>query len=278
MIQAGLSVRRACAWAGIHRSSFDYEPREDRNAELRVKLRELAKPGVGYRQAWARLKREIPGVNIKRVHRLWKEERLQLKNRKTRRKVKTGRTVPTKAEHPGHVWCLDFCFDSCLNGQKVKVLAVVDEFTRECLVLEAGSRMTGNGVIRVLMKAFAEKGAPQFLRCDNGPEFICQALRIWLRVQGCQSKFIDPGSPWMNGHAESFNSRLRAEMLDAEAFANLAEAQMRILVWRRFYNEERPHSSLGYSTPHEAAARFRDCGRASPSVHLENRQLTTRGN
>lgn len=277
-MQAGLSMRRACAWAGIHRSSFGYHARPDRNAEVRVKLRELAKPGVGYRQAWARLKREIPDVNIKRIHRLWKEERLQLDSRKPRRKVKTGRTVPMKAEHPGHVWCLDFCFDSCLNGQKVKLLAVVDEFTRECLVLEAGTRMTGQGVIQALSKAFAEKGVLRFLRSDNGPEFISQSLRIWLRVQGCESRFIEPGSPWQNGHAESFNSRLRAEMLDAEVFSNLADAQMKILLWRRFYNEMRPHSSLGGMTPHEAAARFRDVGRASPSLPLENRQSTTRGN
>jgi transposase InsO family protein len=277
-MEAGLSMRRACAWAGIHRSSFSYEPREDRNAEVRVKLKELAKPEEGCRQAYAMLKREIPGVSIKRVHRLWKDGRLQLKNRKTRRRVKTGRTVPMKAEHPGHVWCLDFCFDSCLNGQKMKVPAVVNEFTRECLVLEAGSRMSDSGVIRVLMKAFAENGAPQFLRSDNGPELICEVLRIWLRVQDCQSKFIEPGSPWQTGHAESFNSQLRAEMLDAEVFASLADAQMKILLWRRFYNEERPYSSLGYSTPYESAARFRDSCRASPSLHLENRQLTTRGN
>ncbi len=211
------------------------------------------------------------------MHRLWKQEGLQLPLKKTK-KVKTGRSVPMKAERPNHVWCLDFCHDSCLNGQKVKVLAVVDEFTRECLALEAGTSLNGKGVIQALEQGFGEKGAPQFLRSDNGPEFICRALRIWLKVQGSQSKFIDPGSPWMNGHDESFNSRLRAEMLDAEAFANLAEAQMKIVVWRRYYNEERPHSSLGYSTPHEAASRFRDSGRASPSLHLENRQLTTRGN
>lgn len=274
-MKAGLSMRRACAWAGIHRSSFSYKPREDRNAQLRARLKEVLRPGLGCGQAWLHLKNEFQGLNIKRVHRLWKQEGLQLPLKKTK-KVKTGRCVPMQAQGPNHVWCLDFCHDSCLNGQKVKVLAVMDEFTRECLALEAGTSLKGRSVIQALEQAFAEKGAPRFLRSDNGPEFICRALRIWLKVQGCESRFIQPGSPWQNGFAESFNSRMRAEMLDAEVFANPAEAQMKILVWRRFYNDERPHSSLGGLTPSEAGARFRDSGRASPSLHLENRQLTTR--
>jgi transposase InsO family protein len=276
-MDAGLSERKACDYIGIRRSSRRYERRPDRNAALRARLCEMAKPGVGYRQAWARLRGEFPGLNVKRVHRLWKEEKLQLKRRKTR-KIKTGTTVPTKAEHLNHVWCLDFCFDACLNGTKLKNLAVIDEKTRECLVLEVGTRLTAKGVIEVLEGAFAEYGVPKFLRSDNGPEFICYALRIWLLLQGCQSKFIDPGSPWQNGHVESFNSRMRAEFLDAEAFVNLADAQMKAAVWRRFYNEERPHSSLGYETPAQAAARFRDSGRATPSLHPEISRPVNRRN
>jgi transposase InsO family protein len=241
---------------------------------LRERLRELAKPGVGYRQAWARLGSKFAGVNPKRVHRLWKEEKLQLKRRKTR-KIKTGKTVPTKAERTNHVWCLDFCFDSCLNGTKLKILAVMDEHTRECLALEVGSRLTSKGVIRVLEQAFRQYGVPEFLRSDNGPEFICQSLRIWLQVQGSSSKFIDPGSPWQNGHVESYNSRMRAEFLDAEAFVNMADAQMKIAIWRRFYNEERPHSSLGYQPPAKAAARVLDSGRATPSLHQELAMTTS---
>jgi len=273
-MEAGLSERKACAYAGIQRSSRRYQPRADRNTALRERLRELAKPGVGYRQAWARLGSKFAGVNPKRVHRLWKEEKLQLKRRKTR-KIKTGKTVPTKADRPNHVWCLDFCFDSCLNGTKLKILAVIDEHTRECLTLEVGSRLTSKGVIRVLEQAFREYGVPEFLRSDNGPEFICQSLRIWLQVQGCVSKFIDPGSPWQNGHVESYNSRMRAEFLDAEAFVNMADAQMKIAIWRRFYNEERPHSSLGYQPPAKAAARVIDSGRATPSLHQELEMTTT---
>lgn len=275
MMDAGLSERKACEYVGIHRSSHRYEPREDRNESLRARLRELAKPGVGYRQAWARLGEGFQGVNLKRVYRLWKEEKLQLKRRKTR-KITTGATVPTQAERPNHVWCLDFVFDSCLNGTKLKILAVIDEHTRECLALEASTQFTAKGVISVLERAFAQYGVPEFLRSDNGPEFICSALRIWLAVQGCASKFVDPGSPWQNGHVESFNSRLRAEYLDAEAFVNLADAQMRTTVWRRFYNEERPHSALGYKTPATFAARFRNSGRATPSLHSEISQPVTR--
>jgi putative transposase len=273
-MEAGFSERKACDYVGIERSSFRYEPREDRNEVLRVRLKEEAKPGVGYRQAWARLKDEFQELNVKRVHRLWKEEKLQLKRKKTR-KIKTGKTVPMKAERPNHVWCLDFCFDSCLNGTKLKILAVIDERTRECLSLEVGSRLTSKGVIQVLERAFAEYGVPEFVRSDNGPEFICHSLRIWLQVQGSASKFINPGSPWQNGHVESYNSRMRAEFLDAEAFVNIADAQIKIALWRRFYNEERPHSSLGYLAPSRAAARVLDSGRAKPSLHQELAVTTT---
>ena len=274
-MDAGLSERKACDYVGIRRSSRRYEPRADRNAALRARLRELAKPGVGYRQAWARLGNEFKGVNMKRVHRLWKEEKLQLRRRKTR-KIKTGKTVLMKSERPNHVWCLDFCFDSCLNGTKLKILAVIDENTRECLALEVGTKLTAKGVIGVLEGAMAKYGVPEFLRSDNGPEFICHSLRIWLVIQGCTSKFIDPGSPWQNGHVESFNSRMRAEYLDAEAFVNLADAQMKTTVWRRFYNEQRPHSSLGYEAPATFAARFRNSCRAKPSLHSEISQPATR--
>lgn len=267
-MDAGLSERKACDYVGIQRSSRRYVRRPDRNAALRAGLREMAKPGVGYRQAWARLRHQFPGLNVKRVHRLWKEEKLQLKRRKTR-KFKTGATVPMKAEHPNHVWCLDFSFDACVNGTKLKILAVIDEHTRECLVLEVGTKLAAKHVIVALERAFGEYGVPKYLRSDNGPEFISRALRIWLALQGCQSKFIAPGSPWQNGHVESYNSRMRAEFLDAEAFVNLADAQIKSTLWRRFYNKERPHSSLGYETPAQVAARFRDSGRAPLSLHPE---------
>ena len=264
---AGLSERRSCLWAGITRTSLRYEPRPDPNALLRLRLRETAGPGVGYRQAWARLRKEFPGINPKRVHRLWKEERLNLKRRKTR-KIKTGRTVPTKATHLNHVWGLDFSFDACLNGTKLKALAVLDEHSRECLELVVATSLTSKAVKRVLERLFAKYGVPEFVRSDNGPEFICRALTLWLASRGSQSKFIEPGAPWQNGHVESFHSRLRAEFTDAEVFMNLMDAQVKFALWRRFYNEERPHSSLGYNTPCEAAAlaRILETGRATPSL------------
>lgn len=186
-------------------------------------------------------------MNPKRVYRLWKELRLGLKLRMKRRR--TGMGLVCKAIAPGHVWCLDFCFDSCLNGTKLKILAVIDEFTRECLALEARTSMKSVSVRGVLSELFETRGAPKFLRSDNGPEFIANSLSVWLRLKGSHSWFIKPGSPWQNGHAESFMSRLRAECLNAEAFHNLAEAQVRLRLFQRYYNEQRGHSALGYMSP-----------------------------
>ncbi len=267
-MDAGLSERKACSYVGIQRSSRRYEKRPDRNAALRTRLHEAARPGVGYRMAWGRLKSEFAPLSRKRVHRLWKQEGLSLKQRRTR-KIKTGKTVPTAAERMNHVWCMDFCFDSCLNGTKLKILAIKDEHTRECLALEVGTSLTAKSVVRVLQNAISEYGCPEFVRSDNGPEFICHFLKSWLQVHGSASKFIEPGSPWQNGFIESFNSRMRAEFLDAEVFVNLADAKMKSALWKRYYNEERPHSALGYEPPARAAARVLNSGRATPSLHSE---------
>lgn len=141
---------------------------------------------------------------------------------------------------------LDFVHDACLNGTRLKILAVVDEFTRECLALEAATSIKAPRVRSVLASLFKERGEPKFLRSDNGPEFVASSLTVWLAMSGTESRFIKPGSPWQNAKIESFNGRLRAEILNAEVFANLADAQLKLTLWRRFYSEERPHSSLGY--------------------------------
>jgi len=228
-----------------------YTQAPDRNHELRQRLREVARPGIGYRLARALIlpawEREFGSLNHKRVCRLWKQEKLARK--KTRKKRRTGTSVPLAATAPNQVWCLDFCHDACLNGSKLKVLAVKDEYTRECLALEVASSLNSHSVRRILQRLMNERGAPQYLRSDNGPEFIAGHLSIWLLSQGSQSRFIKPGSPWQNGHAESFMARLRAECLNAEVFYNLADARMKLNLFRRYYNQQRPHSALGYIPP-----------------------------
>jgi putative transposase len=149
------------------------------------------------------------------------------------------------------VWSYDFVYDSCANGQRLKILTVTDEFTRASLAIEVATRLRARGVIAVLEQLMRERGAPTALRSDNGPEFVAQAVQRWLQARQVQTLYIQPGSPWQNGYGESFNGRLRDECLNLEWFRTLAEAKVVIEAWRRRYNEERPHSSLGYETPHE---------------------------
>ena len=251
-MELGVTARRACHLAGISSGAPYRQPAPDKNAFLRERLRSVWRPNMGYRMAHALIRDEFAPLNLKRVHRLWKEEKLGRMRRY--RKKRTGNPIPLSAEGPNQVWCLDFCFDSCLNGTKLKVLAIVDEFTRECLALEAATSFKSMRVQRVLAGLFETRGAPMFLRSDNGPEFIARSLAALLVQSGTESRFIKPGSPWQNGHAESFVSRLRAELLDVEVFHNLADAQVKLALYRRFYNEERPHSSLGYRPPAVAHA------------------------
>lgn len=249
-MERGVTARRACSLVGVSTASPYRTPPPDRDSALKEALRSVWRPNMGYRTAHAFVKRDLAPLNVKRVHRVWKEEQL---NRKKRfRKKRTGGAVPHRASGPNQVWCLDFCHDSCLNGTRLKVLAVKDEFTRECLALEAATSFKSLRVQSVLATLFEVRGAPAFLRSDNGPEFVSRSLAVFLAQSGTQSRFIKPGAPWQNGHAESFVSRLRAELLDVEAFYNLADAQVRLAVYRRFYNEQRPHSSLGYRTPADA--------------------------
>lgn len=249
-MERGVTARRACWTCGISSAAPYRESVPDRDEALRERLKAVWRPNMGYRMAHALVRIEFAPLNVKRVHRVWKEERLG--RMKRYRKKRTGNSVPLAAEAPGHVWCLDFCFDACMNGTKLKCLAVVDEFTRECLALEVATTFKSLRVQKVLAALFESRGAPRFLRSDNGSEFISRSLAVFLSQSGTQSRFIRPGSPWQNGHAESFVSRLRAELLDVEVFHNLADAQVKLSIFRRFYNEQRPHSSLGYRTPAQA--------------------------
>lgn len=253
-MERGVTARRACRIVGIS-SAAPYRQRPpDKDGPLRERLKAVWRPNMGYRMAHALVRKEFEPLNVKRVHRLWKEERLGRVRRY--RKKRTGSTVPVSAQAPGHVWCLDFCFDACLSGTKLKVLGIVDEFTRECLAIEVATSIKSLRVQEVLAGLFERCGAPGFLRSDNGSEFISRSLAVFLAHSGTKSKFIKPGSPWQNGYIESFNSTLKRDCLDVEVFHNLADAQIKLAIYRRYYNEERPHSSLGYRPPAVAALKY----------------------
>lgn len=214
-------------------------------------------PRYGYRMVWASLRQSGWRVNRKRIYRLWVQEGLRVpqKQRKRRRLGHSENScVRRKAEHKDHVWTWDFIHDRTANGRPLKWLSIVDEYTRECLALEVDRSITAEKVIDVLAELFRIRGVPQHIRSDNGPEFIAKAIRRWLCLAGVETLYVEPGSPWENGYAESFHSRLRDELLNREEFTNLAEARHLADAWRLEYNHRRPHSSLGYRTPAEFAA------------------------
>jgi putative transposase len=271
-MERGVTARRACRIVGISSAAPYRPPAVDKDEALRERLKATWRPNMGYRMAHALVRSEFAPLNVKRVHRVWKEERLGRVKRY--RKKRTGNSVPVAAESPNHVWCLDFCFDACLNGTKLKVLAIVDEFTRECLALEVATNIKSLRVQEVLSGLFESRGAPKSLRSDNGSEFISRSLAVFLSRSGTESRFIKPGSPWQNGYAESFVSTLRRDCLDVEVFHNLTDAQVKLAIYRRFYNEQRPHSSLG-DRPPAVAAQIADSGRATPSLRPQSAVLSS---
>lgn len=256
--QRGISQRRACELVHIHDSSLRYRARPRDNQTLVKRLQTIAAehPRYGYRRAWALVRRDGHLVNHKRVARLWRQAGLGVPRRKRRRRRAETVVRPCQATRPNHVWTYDFLYDRAVNGRTLKVLTVVDEFTREGLAIEVDTSITAAGVQRLLMRLFAERGQPQFLRSDNGPEFLAVALQAWLATHGTGTLYIEPGHPWQNGIGESFNGKLRDECLNTAWFWNLADAKVQIEQWRRRYNTERPHSSLNYQTPAEFTARW----------------------
>lgn len=214
-------------------------------------------PRYGYRFIWAKLRQRGWQINRKRVYRLWRQEGLkvpQKQHKKRRLGHSDNSCVRRKAEHKDHVWTWDFIHDRTSDGRPLKWLSIVDEYTRECLALEVERGITSGRVIDVLAELFRLRGVPRHIRSDNGPEFIAQAIRRWLGLAGVETLYVEPGSPWENGYAESFHSRLRNELTNGEDFANLAEAKHLTDAWRLEYNHRRPHSSLGYRPPAEFAA------------------------
>lgn len=253
LMGAGLSERQSCAVAQIARSVYDYVCDEEEDQELVRRIRALARKHkrYGYRRVWALLRRAKMKVNLKRVYRLWKKLGLTLSRRPSRKRVRRGGQVPLKALYPRHVFTYDFMQDQTADGRMLKILTVVDEFTRESIAICVERRMPAAVVIEVLREAFRRYGAPEYIRSDNGPEFIAEAVQSWLAQQGTKTHYIDPASPWQNAFGESFNDKLRQECLNLEVFETLGEAKVVIARWRREYNGERPHSSLGYRTPRE---------------------------
>lgn len=249
----GLTQRRACVLLQLQRATFNYQACPDRNVGLVREIHDLAQrhPRYGYRRVWALLRRRGRRVNKKHVHRLWKRAKLQV--RKVTRQRGSARTasVPVQALHPGHVWTYDFLHDHCLHGTPLKVLTVMDEFTREGLAIEVATSLPARRVLTVLERLVVTHGRPQFIRSDNGPEFIALAVRGWLVQHHMRTLYIDPGCPWQNGFGERFNGTVRDECLNMHVFHSVAEARIVLATYHRQYNEERPHSSLGYRTPAE---------------------------
>jgi putative transposase len=212
-------------------------------------------PRYGYRRVWAMLRREGWQVNKKRVHRLWREEGLKVpqKQRKRRRLVEGASEngcTKRRAEHKDHVWSYDFVMDRTEDGGRtLKMMPVVDEYTRECLCIEVERSITAKEVVKTLAALFTHRGEPAFIRSDNGPEFIAKAVKGWLEVSGVRTLYIEPGSPWENAYSETFNSRFGDELLKREVFASLLEAKVLVEEYRNHYNQQRPHSALGYLTP-----------------------------
>jgi len=260
-----LSERRACRIVSQHRSTQRRPPRHGRSDDaLRAELRvfSAAHPRWGYRRAWATLRGRGWSVNRKRIQRLWREEGLRVPERRRKRRRSGDSATPARelrAQQPNDVWALDFQFDRTADGRALKLLNVVDEHTREALAIVAERSITASATVAVLEGIAQERGtAPRYLRCDNGTELTAYALRDWCRSSGTGTSYIEPGSPWENPYVESFNGRLRDELLAIEEFGTLLEAQVVIEAWRGEYNTQRPHSSLGWLSPAAYAERWRE--------------------
>ena len=251
-IECGLSQRRACALNQVSRANLGYVSQMPQKNDVIVQAMHRLSgmyPRFGSRRIGVMLRREGLVVGRERCTRLWAEAQLQVPQKRRRRRVAGSRPRPHAPEARNSVWCYDFVFDACANGQQLKCLTVVDEYTRECLAIGVAGSIRSARVIEVLSKLISIHGAPRYVRSDNGPEFVSTALLKWIVSEQIESALIDPGKPWQNGTNESFNGKFRDECLAMEWFRNRIEAKIVIDDWRRHYNEVRPHSSLNYDTP-----------------------------
>jgi len=251
-----VSERRVCRVLGQHRSTQRRLPTgRDDEEQLTSDIIELARRHgrLGYRKIAEMLRTQAGWVvNDKRVERIWRREGLKVPSRQPKRSrlwLSDGSCVRLRAERANHVWSYDFVEDRTHEGRKYRMLNIIDEFTHECLAIRIDRKLNSTAVIDVLSDLFILRGVPEYVRSDNGPEFIARAVQDWINAVGAKTAYITPGSPWENGFIESFNARLRDELLDGEIFYSLKEARVVIESWRRHYNTERPHGSLGYKPP-----------------------------
>jgi putative transposase len=255
----GLSERCACRIVGQHRGTQRYVPTvpADEDALTRAIVALASEYGrSGYRGVTALLQADGWQVGKDRVQRIWRREGLKVPQKhrpRSRLWLNDGSCVRLRPERPNHVWSYDFVEDRTHDGRKLRMLNVIDEFTRECLAIRVDRKLKSTDVIDVLSDLFILRGVPGHIRSDNGPEFIAKAVREWIAAVGARTAFIEPGSSWENGYCESFNAKLRDELLNGELFYSLAEARIVIESWRQHYNTLRPHSSLGCKPPAPAA-------------------------
>jgi len=251
----GLAERRVCRVLGQPRATQRYQrqPPDDEMPLTAAIIKLASQYGrYGYRQVTGLLRNDGWRVNHTRVERIWRREGLKVPKKQPPRRrlwLTDGSCVRLRAERPNHVWAYDFMATRTEDGRPVKLLTIVDEYTRECLAIDVARRLRSDDVLFRLAELCVQRGVPPHIRSDNGPEFAAKAVREWLQRVGVQTLFITPGSPWENGYIESFNGKLRDELLDRELFATLWEVQVLVERWRQTYNRIRPHSALGYRPP-----------------------------
>lgn len=251
----GVSVRRVCTVLGISRSTYHYNPNKTPlESVLTGRITELALQygRYGYRRITALLRSEGFKVNHKRVERIWRQEGLKVPSRQPKRRrlwLNDGSIIRLRPQYPDHVWSYDFVMHHTSDNRKFRMLTIIDECTRECLAIDVGRSLTRESVLDKLTELFIQRGIPEHIRSDNGSEFTAKAVQKWLKALDVKTLYITPGSPWENGYNESFNGKLRDELLNVEIFDTLYEAKVLIERWRIHYNQVRPHSSLGYKPP-----------------------------
>lgn len=251
----GMSERHACRVVGVGRSSVRYRTRRREWPPPRERLHALAgeRPRFGYRRLTVLLRREGYPVNHKRVYRWYRLDGLSVRRRTRRRRGVRHLPLPVAPQHVNERWSIDFLADMLEDGRRIRILAIIDDYTRQCLAIEVDTSIGGARVVQVLQRLTAQRGCPAVLVSDNGPEFVGRALDTWAYVHGVQLHFIEPGKPVQNAFVESFNGRFRDECLNEHWFMSLADARGTIEAWRADYNAVRPHSSLGNGTPDEFA-------------------------
>jgi putative transposase len=258
MAEQSMSERRACKLLEMDRSSYRYEPQADKDGKVRAELVELArqKPRFGYRRLGVLLEKRGHKLNHKRLCRIYREEHLAVRRLKRKHVVRpvTRLANLSKADQE---WSMDFVADGLATGRALRIFTLVDSFTRECLALEVDSCLSSGRITRVLDWVMEQRGAPEAIRCDNGPEFTSRHFLAWCEEHHIRAVHIQPGRPMQNGYVESFNGRFRDECLNANWFQTINDARQKIESWRQEYNHERPHSSLGYRAPQEFADELR---------------------